>query len=109
MGTARKKRDTKAEQVVTDYHHEEARRLNIPLAGLAAQGKIREKPKIRYAYNPHLPPVLRFDRTGKADGLPELLETARTRNPNVAYFISNRLNFIDISPLLSYNTSQIYI
>jgi adenine-specific DNA-methyltransferase len=50
-----------------------------PPAGLAAQGKIREKPKIQYAYNPHLPPILRFDKTGKTDGLPELLASARTR------------------------------
>jgi len=73
---ARKKGKTKTEQAVTDYRHEEARRLHIPPAGLAAQGKIREKPKIQYAYNPHLPPILRFDRTGKTDGLPELLEIA---------------------------------
>lgn len=76
---ARKKGKTKTEQAVTDYRHEEAKRLHIPPAGLAAQGKIREKPKIQCAYNPHLPPILRFDRTGRADGLPELLETARTR------------------------------
>jgi adenine-specific DNA-methyltransferase len=76
---ARKKGKAHTEQSVTDYRHEEAKRLHIPPAGLAAQGKIREKPKVQYAYNPHLPPVLRFDRSGKADGLPELLETARTR------------------------------
>jgi adenine-specific DNA-methyltransferase len=75
----RKKGRRKTEQSVTDYRHEEARRLNIPPAGLAAQGKIRETAKIQYAYNPHLPPILRFDRTGKTDGLPELLETARSR------------------------------
>ena len=76
-----RKRGKKAvpEQAVIDYRHEDAKRKNIPPAGLAAQGKIREKPKIQYAYNPHLPPILRFDRTGKTDGLPELLETARTR------------------------------
>ena len=81
---ARKKGKTKTEQSVTDYRHEEAKRLHIPPAGLAAQGKIREKPKIQYAYNPHLPPILRFDRTGKADGLPELLEIALTLIPAVA-------------------------
>jgi adenine-specific DNA-methyltransferase len=78
-GMARKRGKAKTEQSVTDYRHEEAKRLHIPPAGLAAQGKIREKPKIHYAYNPHLPPVLRFDRSGKADGLPELLATARNR------------------------------
>jgi adenine-specific DNA-methyltransferase len=76
-----KKRANKAapEQTVIDYRHEDAKRKNIPPAGLAAQGKIREKPKIQYAYNPHLPPILRFDKTGKTDALPELLETARSR------------------------------
>jgi len=49
---------------VKDYRHRTAKRKNIPPAGLAAQGEIREKPKIQYFYNPHLPPVLRFDQTG---------------------------------------------
>ena len=30
-------------------------------------------------YNPHLPPVLRFDDSGKSDRFPDLLETARQR------------------------------
>jgi len=76
---ARKKGNTGSEQKVVDYRYDDEKRKNIPPAGLAAQGKIREKPKIRYAYNPHLPPILRFDKTGKTDGLPELIETARTR------------------------------
>jgi adenine-specific DNA-methyltransferase len=71
---------TTPEQTVIDYRHEDAKRKNIPPAGVAAQGKIREKPKIQYAYNPHLPPILRFDKTGKTDDLPELLETARNRS-----------------------------
>ena len=63
---------------MTEYRHE-ATRKNIPPAGLAAQGKVREMPKLQYAYNPHLPPVLRSDATGAADELTELLEAARTR------------------------------
>jgi adenine-specific DNA-methyltransferase len=46
---------------------------------LAAHGQIKEVPKTRYFYDPHLPPVLRFDETGKEDRLPELLEEARHR------------------------------
>lgn len=38
---------------VTEYRHDATRR-NIPPAGLAAQGKVRELPKLQYAYNPHL-------------------------------------------------------
>jgi adenine-specific DNA-methyltransferase len=52
---ARKKGNTGTEQKVVDYRYDDEKRKNIPPAGLAAQGKIREKPKIRYAYNPHLP------------------------------------------------------
>ncbi len=61
-----------------DYRHD-APRKNIPTAGLAAQGKVQQVPKLQYAYNPHLPPQLRFDATGKPDALPELLRIARSR------------------------------
>ena len=40
---------------------------------------LRETPKQEYAYNAHLPPVLRFDESGEADRLPELLEKAQER------------------------------
>jgi hypothetical protein len=40
-------------------------------------------PKIRYEYSPRLPPVLRFDSTGQADKLPELLQKAQ-RQPLTA-------------------------
>ena len=63
---------------VADYRHAEKRK-NIPPAGLAAQGRVQEVPKARYSYDPHLPPVLRFDPTGTEDRLPELLEAARER------------------------------
>lgn len=56
-----------------------SKRKNNPPAGLAAQGKIRETPKLKFAYDPHLPPVLRFDATGASDNLPELLQAARSR------------------------------
>jgi hypothetical protein len=59
-----------------DYRHD-APRKNIPTAGLAAQGKVQQVPKLQYAYNPHLPPQLRFDATGTPDALPELLRIAR--------------------------------
>lgn len=62
----------------TDYRHP-AKTKNLPPAGLAAQGKIEQPRKVQYAYNPHLPPVLRFDASGASDRLPELLEIAKTR------------------------------
>jgi len=69
---------TRADPAVTDYRFD-APRTNIPPAGLAAQGKLQQARRIRYEYDPHRPPVLRFDGTGAADRLPELLEIARRR------------------------------
>ena len=74
----RKKRTT-IETEVKDYRHDSATRKNNPPAGLAAQGTVSEVPKQEYDYNPHLPPVLRFDETGQADALPELLREAQKR------------------------------
>ena len=73
---------TDSSSPVTDYRHDSAKRKNIPPAGLAAQGKVAETPKLRFAYDPHLPPVLRFDPTGRSDELPELLQIAMQRALN---------------------------
>jgi len=54
---------------VADYRHADKRK-HIPPAGLASQGRVQEAPKIRYAYDPHLPPALRFDATETSDCLP---------------------------------------
>ncbi len=64
---------------IQDYRHDSATRRNNPPAGIASHGGLREKPKQEYAYNPHLPPVLRFDDTGDADQIPELLQIAQQR------------------------------
>ena len=49
-----------------------AKRKNIPPAGLEAQGTIQEAPKLRFEYNPHLPPVLRSaTEAAEADQLPD--------------------------------------
>ncbi|MBN1888797.1 MAG: site-specific DNA-methyltransferase [Thermoflexales bacterium] len=74
----RKSAPTGAGGQVADYRHAEKRK-NIPPAGIAAHGKVAQVPATRYTYDPHLPPVLRFDETGQADRLPELLEIARQR------------------------------
>ncbi len=62
-----------------DYRHKSVKRLNIPPAGLTARGEIVREKKVRYAYNPHLSPVLRFDATGKADSIEKLIEDASRR------------------------------
>ncbi|MYG08591.1 site-specific DNA-methyltransferase, partial [Candidatus Poribacteria bacterium] len=72
-----KKKRTAQQREVQDYRHDTATRKNNPPAGIAAQGKIKETPKQEYAYNPHLPPNLRFDPNGDADKLPELLQKAQ--------------------------------
>ena len=60
-----------------------AKRKNIPSAGLEAHGRIEEASKIRYEYNPHLPPVLRSALEAlETDQLPELLQTSRKRALN---------------------------
>ena len=75
---ARKKRPAKKQETETqDYRHKTATRTNNPPAGIASHGRVHEKPKQAYAYNPHLPPSLRFDESGDADQLPELLEKAQ--------------------------------
>jgi len=58
---------------VTDYRHGNKRK-HIPPAGLAAQGEIKEAPKLQFAYNPHLPPVLRFDSDAAVEKLIAKLE-----------------------------------
>jgi adenine-specific DNA-methyltransferase len=67
---------------VTVYRHD-ASRTNNPSAGIAAQGRVREVPKLSYSYDPHLPPALRFDPTGASDDLPELLDQATQRKLTV--------------------------
>jgi adenine-specific DNA-methyltransferase len=60
----------------TDFVHEGATRKNIPPARIAAEGRVPRVAKVRYKFNPHLAPVLRFDPTGKADELETLIEKA---------------------------------
>lgn len=61
---------------VEDYRHSGAKRKNNPPAKIAAEGTVPVVPKIEYSYSPRRPPVLRFDPSGKADQLPELLQKA---------------------------------
>lgn len=70
-----KNSDTITEQI-SDYRFEQKRKYITP-AGLAAQGVNEPVPKQKFFYDPHLPPVLRFDGTGASDKLPELLEKAK--------------------------------
>ena len=73
------KKTTKKITPVTAYQFSDHTRKNIPPAGLAAQGKVKNQPKIKYSYDPHLPPVLRFDESGQDDNLQALLHEAQRR------------------------------
>jgi adenine-specific DNA-methyltransferase len=70
------KKKPRKEIEVQDYRHTEAKRKNNPPAKIAAEGVVPAVPKAKYEYNPHLPPVLRFDQHGKPDALPKLLAKA---------------------------------
>ena len=97
--TAARSRGPDAAGPIASYKHP-AKRKNLPPAGLEAQGVLKDAPRLRYEYNPHLPPVLRSapplvvppsGGTGpakagttnlsarEADQLPGLLATARHR------------------------------
>jgi len=70
------------DDTVKSVRHD-AKRKNIPPAGIEAQGRLQEAPRLRPEYNPHLPPRLRFsDDPAQADHLPALLQTARERALN---------------------------
>lgn len=58
-----------------------SKRKNNPPAAIAAEGTVRAIPKAEYAYNPHLPPVLRFDQHGKADVVNELAAKVAAGKP----------------------------
>jgi adenine-specific DNA-methyltransferase len=63
---------------IGDYRYADKHKNNPP-AKIAAEGRVPKVEPIRYAYSPRRDPRLRFDETGAADRLPELLEIARRR------------------------------
>ena len=69
--------DGDGDDAVQVYRYDDTARISRP-AGLAAQGKIEERPSVRYSYDPHLPPVLRFDQTGQEDRFPNCWKTPAT-------------------------------
>ena len=82
-----------SEKKVKDYRHDTSKRKNNPPAGIAGQGRTPNTPKQEYAYNPHLPPILRSDPHGDADKLPELLQKAQQEplTPEEAKIIADAL------------------
>ena len=76
------------ENLVADYRYD-ATRKNNPPAALASQGRIQETRRQRYYCDPHLSPTLRFDGTGQADQVLELLDAVkrRTLTADEAHFL----------------------
>ena len=89
---ARNRRTTQQKDI-QDYRHDTATRKNNPPAGMAGQGRTPDTPKQEYAYNPHLPPILRSGPDGDVDELHELLQKAQhqTLEPEEAEKIANAL------------------
>ncbi len=73
---AKKEKAPAAAAPFTEHRFAEATRKNLPAAG-DALGHVEEAGKITYAYDPHRPPVLRFNEG--IVGLRELLDESRRR------------------------------
>jgi len=74
-----RRRAAKSADPVKDYRHDEAKRLNNPPAGLTGQKPTSVADQPQTLYDPHKPPVLRFDPTGAADKVTDLLAKAKAR------------------------------
>jgi adenine-specific DNA-methyltransferase len=74
-----KKASTPKVTKTTDYRHEDATRKNIPNAAMAAEGQLPKARRVKYAYSPHLDPVLRFDPTGRTDKIAAIVDKACRR------------------------------
>ncbi len=77
-----KKKSTPADGLppTADYRHGD-RRTNLPGAAMAGEGEIPKAKRVKYAYSPHLDPVLRFDPTGRADKVAAIVEKACAGKP----------------------------
>lgn len=64
------------------FRHDEAKRKSKPIGKIAGEGSVPAIPKAQYPYSPPLPPVLRFDDTGRADVLETRLSAAAAVRTN---------------------------
>ena len=48
---------------ITDFEHADAKRKNLPPAGSPPGDRVAEEPKVKFAYDPHRTPVLRFNES----------------------------------------------
>lgn len=74
-----RKRGQQGQETVASIKYR-AHRRNLPPAGIASHGELREESPYQYAFNPHLPPELRSSPdAAELDRLPEIVATARQR------------------------------
>jgi len=72
----RPRKDAGAAAPETTAYRHDATRTNIPPAQIAGEGRIPKAKRVKYAYSPHLDPVLRFDPEGRADKVAAIVEKA---------------------------------
>jgi adenine-specific DNA-methyltransferase len=70
------RKNSKLPTETTDFRHNSAKRTNIPPAKIASEGKVPKVGKQKYAYSPHLNPILRFDTEGRADKVQDVVDKA---------------------------------
>jgi len=73
------RKNSKTATLEIEHYTHGAKRKNNPPATLAGEGTVPQVEKAKYAYSPHLDPVLRFDSTGKSDVIEDLLAKAKER------------------------------
>lgn len=78
--SVKKEKAAPAAMPFTEHRHSEATRKNLPAAG-DALGHVEEEASITYAYDPHRPPVLRFNEAIARQRT--LLDEARRRTLTV--------------------------
>ncbi len=76
MAAKKKPKATDGLPPTADYRHEGSTRKNLPGAAMAGEGEVPKAKRVKYAYSPHLDPVLRFDPTGRADKVAAIVEKA---------------------------------
>jgi adenine-specific DNA-methyltransferase len=76
MAAKKKPKATDGLPPTADYRHEGSTRKNLPGAAMAGEGEVPKAKRVKYAYSPHLDPVLRFDPTGRADKVAAIVDKA---------------------------------
>ena len=96
----------KKKKVNIEHYTHDAKRKNNPPAQISGEGNVPKIEKAKYAYSPHLDPVLRFDSTGKSDVIEELLANAKERPLSSTELETLRLATSQHQPWLEWTEKQ---